>query len=305
MEQRFENLHPKKEIVSGEAVDSFISDLEQYDREHDPARKMGGFLAGLMMSHMDNGEGAREIAEEIKNSITVDDLIKRNITTLQKMGLDLESPNKNGDVDMNEQFVSGAVMVHLFDKELYVEYLKSLETGRLSSAQEKLLGIITKKIAGQIQHEYELDNADDQRLFEIFSGLREIVAEYERLGLIKEVGMFKDYLDYMNSGYLREYILVTNNNVFGEIGSGFNLSTFQRDCTGKSYLEYWDRKFFKVLDDVRKNPAAKELEEKMIKHAKESIAFAETDPKLNNYDEKYLESIRPAIIEVEARLAAL
>ncbi len=308
MEQHFELNKPKKEIVSGQAIQSFIQDLEQYDYEHSSSRKMGGFLAAMMMGHMDNGEGAKDIAKEITNSVTAQEIFERNIDTLQKIGLDLESPNTKGDIDLNEQLVSGEIRVNLLDKDQYVDFLKSLAPESLSDAHKKLLGMITSKISGQISHVYELENEQgDERLMEIFSGLREIVSEYERLGLVKEVELFKDYLDYMNSGYLKEYILVKNNNVFGEIGTGFNLSTFQRDAGYDYYINYWDRKFFDVLHEVRKNPNAKELEEKMIKHAKESIAFAEHDPKLENYAlddnmKAYVANVRPAIAEVKARL---
>lgn len=304
--ESFEASKPRKEVVPGPAIESFIQDLEQYDREHSSSRKMGGFLAALMMSNMDNGEGAREIAKDISNSITVQKVFERNINVLRKIGIDLESPNTKGDIDQNEQLVSGEIRVNLFDKSSYVEFLKSLERDTLSDAHKKLLEMITKKISGQINHVYELENEEgDDRLIEVFSGLREIVDEYERLGLQKEVSMFKSYLEYMNSGYLREYILVENNNVFGGIGEGFNLSTFQRDCTGDSYRDYWDRKFFKVLDEVRKNPGAKELERRMIDHAKESVAFAESDPRLEKYSSAYLESIRPAMAAIKARVDSL
>lgn len=297
---------PKKEIVSSQALDSFIGDIERYDREHDPARKTGGFLAALMMGHMDDTEGVEKIKEDIENSITVQELFERNVGTLQKIGLDLESPNKKGDIDMNEQYVSGEVMVHLFDKDSYVDFLKSLNKDNVIPSQRKLLEIVTRKITNQIQLEYKLDeNGGDERLLEIFSGLREIISEYERLGLEKQVEIFKDYLEYMDSGYLREYILVKNNDVFGEIGEGFNLSTFQRDATYKYYLDYWQRRFFDVLEKVQKNPEAGELVERMIKHAKESITFAESDNMIEKYSPGYLDEVRRGMAEVKARLENL
>jgi hypothetical protein len=235
----------------------------------------------------------------------VDDLIKRNINTLQKIGIDLESPNKKGDIDMNEQYVSGEVMIHLFDRDSYIDYLKSLEPGKISSSQEKLLQIITNKISGQIDREYNLEDPDgDTRMLEIFSGLREIVAEYERLGLEKEVSLFKDYLKYINSGYLKEYILVKNNNVFSEIGTGFNLSTFQKDSSPKMYKQYWENRFFTTLEKVKKNPEAVDLVNKMIDHAKKSIEFAENDP-LENYPKEYVDGLKPVIAEIKERLTNL
>lgn len=301
MKNSFESLK-KKEIVKSQEIDSFIQDIEQYDHDHNPSRKMGGFLAALMMSNMKDQEGVENIKKDIESSITVDDLIKRNINTLQKIGLDLESPNKNGDIDMNEQYVNGEVMIHLFDKDSYIDYLKSLEPGKISSSQEKLLQIITNKISGQIDREYNLEDPDgDTRMLEIFSGLREIVAEYERLGLEKEVSSFKDYLDYINSGYLKEYILVKNNNVFGDIGAGFNLSTFQKDATPEMYKYYWENRFFKTLETVQRNPEAGELVEKMINHARKSIEFAENDP-LESCSKTYVEAIKPAIAEIKERL---
>lgn len=312
MENSFEKIN-KKEIVNIKDIDSFIEDIERYDREHSSSRKMGGFLAAMIMSSMKNEEGVKNIKKDIENSITVDKLIERNINTLQKIGLDLESPNKNGNIDMNEQFVTGEVMIHLLDKESYIDYLKSLEPDKISPSQEKLLEMITNKISSQIDREYNLEDSNgDERLLEIFSGLREIVSEYERLGLSKNVSIFKEYLEYLNSGYLKEYILVKKSGIFQEVGEGFNLSTFQIDSSPEMYKKYWKFRFFNILDKVKQNPEAKDLVEKMIEHAKKSIDFAEKDNKeriatLESEGENvsYYLNLKPVILEVKDMLYKL
>ncbi|MDQ5901341.1 MAG: hypothetical protein QG580_56 [Patescibacteria group bacterium] len=312
MENSFE-VPKKKEIVRAEDIDSFIEDIERYDREHSSSRKMGGFLAAMIMSSMEDKEGIENIKKDIENSITIDDLIKRNINTLQKIGLDLESPNKEGDIDMNEQYVTGEVMIHLLDRDSYIDYLKSLEPGKISPSQEKLLEMITNKISSQIDREYNLeDSKGDERLLEIFSGLREIVSEYERLGLSKNVYIFKEYLEYLNSGYLKEYILVKKSGVFEEVGSGFNLSTFQIDSSPEMYKKYWKFRFFNILDRVKQNPEAKDLVEKMIEYAKKSIEFAEKDNEgriikmeSSGKNISYYVNLKPVILEVKDMLYKL
>ena len=300
------------------ALDAFLNDLNQYDKDHSTGTWLGRGLAGMFMQGMNEetkgtedemkmDEGLENLQKKIKENLTIDDLENRHNPTLNKLGLNLESPNKQGNIDENETYAVGSIKINLEDKRKYLSFLKSLDKEKVTDTQKKILEMTVEKLIDQVQNEYKLEEADE-RLLELFSGMREIVSEYERLGMGEKVNDFKDYLEHANSGYLREYIFAKNNGMFRPIGQGFALSTFQNDATYDYYLKYWNR-FFETLDEVKKNPNAKEFYNQVLKYGQDCIAFADNDPnfkarEISKPDEHNI-GLRKAINEVKEKVSKI
>ncbi|MBP9763593.1 MAG: hypothetical protein KBD10_02520 [Candidatus Pacebacteria bacterium] len=301
------------------ALDAFITDMNQYDKDHNAGTWLGRGMAGIFMKEMDEetkgtedetkmDPGLEKLQKKIQENLTIDDLENRHNPTLNKLGLNLESPNKEGNIDENETYAIGSIKMNLEDKTKYLLFLKSLDKEKITETQKKILEMTVQKLIDQVQNEYKLEEADE-RLLELFSGMRAIVSEYERLGMGEKVNDFKDYLEHANSGYLREYILAKNKGMFRPVGDGFALSTYQRDASYDRYLGYWDEKLFETLNEVKKNENAKEFYNSILKYAKDCIAFAENDPKLAEYEAKdhkeYVDGVRKAISEVKEKLSKI
>lgn len=301
----------KPERFNEQELEAFVNDLNQYDAEHNKGAWMGKGLAAFMMQHMEEeneeGEtnkrdkGLDNLRKKIENNLTLDELEQRHNPTLAKLGLSLESPNKEGDIDENEIYAIGAIQINLENKEEYLKFLRSIEADQLSETQKKILEMTVDKIVYQVQNEYNLENGDD-RLLELFSGMREIVNEYERLGFGEKVKDFKDYLEHSSGGYLKEYILAKNKKLFEPIGEGFNFSTFQIDASYDYYIGRWENDFFLTLKQIAKNPDAKELYNTILRYGKDCIAFAEKDSRIDTYNEEYVKSIRKAITEIKDKI---
>ncbi len=306
------------EMFEENALDAFLTDLNQYDKEHNVGTWMGRGLAGMHMQgmreetagtedEMKMNESLEKLQKKIQENLTIDDLENRHNPTLNKLGLNLESPNKQGNIDENETYAIGSIKINLEDKRKFLSYLKTLDKEKISETQKKILEMTVEKLIDQVQNEYKLEEADE-RLLELFSGMREIVSEYERLGLGEKVTDFKDYLEHANSGYLREYIFAINNGMFRPIGEGFALSTYQRDATYDYYLKYWNR-FFETLDEVKKNPNAKDFYNQVLKYGQDCIAFADNDPKFReleiNKPDEHTIGLRKAINEIKEKVSKI
>lgn len=310
----------KKEQFDEKALEDFINDLNQYDKDHSQGAWLGRSLFGMVMQGIkEETEGTKDekkiddslenLQKKIQENLTIDDLESRHNPTLHKLGLNLESPNKEGNIDENETYAVGSIKINLEDKTKYLSFLKSLDKEKITDTQKRILKMTVEKISDQVKNEYRLEEGDE-RLLELFSGMREIISEYERLGMDEEIGQFKDYIEYANSGYFREYILARNRQIFEPIGDGFNLSTYQRDATHDYYVSRWGHEVFETLNEIKKNPNAKELYNKVLHYAKDCIAFAENDPILDEYEAKdslgkYLIDTRRGITEVKERLSKI
>ena len=295
---------PKKWPSNAE-LGSFLSDLSKYDQQHSQGAWLGtGMAAEFMSAPNEQGEpfdreGLEKLHTKISNYLTISDLESRHASMLGSIGLSLESPNKEGNIDENETYISGDMKVNLADRNLYLSFLKQARPEEVSIATKKLFGIVAQKLSEQVQEWYDLKSPDDN-LLELFSGMRNIISEYERIGIGENVKDMKEYLHYSKEGCLREYILARKHKLFDPIGSGFNLSRYQIDSTPEGYLEYWQKNFFDVMDAIKKNKNADSLHNDLLRYAKDCIVYAESDPVV--YQLKSTETrtnLRASIAEVK------
>ncbi len=295
------------------ALEDFVNDLEQYDKDHGQAAWLGRGMAAMMLGGVEieeDGEevkgdqkGLENIRKDIEANLKIQDIIARHSKTLHTMGLELSSPNKEGDIDEAETYAIGEIEVDLFDKDRYILFLESIKEGFVAPVQKKILEIVGQKLAYQFRTKYDLGEPGDQ-LLELLSGLRNIITEYKRLGIDSGVSDLNDYLENVSSGFLREYVLAKKRHLFEPIGEGFNLSTYQRDASYETYIKNWDYNVFDTLKEVEKNPDAQELRSKILNYAKECIDYAEKDISSlpSTYPDQYMIGIRKAVAEVKEKL---
>ena len=274
---------------------------------------MGRALAGTIMKDISDpnnpDSGLQKLHEDIQKNLTPKDIYERHSETLRKLGIDIESPNKEGDIDENETYAAGEVSINLTDKDLYLKYLKTLHKDNLQEETKELLKMMSEKFVRQVQQEYSLDSADD-RLLELLSGLKNIVAEYERAGMNEEVSGLKEYQEYMNSGYLREYISARNHRMFEPIGTGFNLSTFQRDASYDYYTGAWQSNFFDQLEKIKQNPKAEDFYKKVLEYGKACLDFAEKDieeirSRYSGSHPEYVSNVEKAIKDTRTKFESI
>ncbi len=289
-------------LVAPEEIESLAADLIQYDREHSEGTWGGRGLAAMVMQHFEDDEGMEKLQKDVESNLTIEEISKRHEAALLKVGLELESPNKEGNIDENEIYAVGSLEAHIGDKEKFISFLKSIDANKITGAEKRLLTMVSQKLSREVMEVYKLDEADN-RLLDLISGLKDIIGEYERLGLADHVSTFKDYLAHVKSGYLKEYIAARRNKIFDPIGIGFNLSTYQIDMTGDHYVRAWDQQVFELLDDLKGKPYAKELYNDVFEYANNCLRYALNDSSVLKYDENYKRSIKEAMTEVRKKLA--
>jgi len=308
-----ESFESRPEIISQDSLSDFIHDVKEYDRQHNAGTWAGRSLAGILMVELGlkSGEsgGLQRLDEDIHKNLIPKDIYERHVALLHKIGIDIESSNKSCDIDEKEIYAVGELSINLLDKNLYLEFLKTLDKTKLNIETRELLAIMAQKLVRQVQEVYSLDSADE-RLLELFSGLREIILEYERIGLSEEVSNLKEYQGYLKTGYLKEYISAKNHQIFKSIGEGFNLSTFQRDSTYEYYINRWQGDFFDELEKIKQNLKAKDFYAKVLEYGKACIEFAEKDlarlrEKYKDSDSYNVDNIELAIKDTRTKIDAL
>ena len=154
----------------------------------------------------------------------------------------------------------------------------------------------------RVKEEYNFESTDD-RLLELFSGIKDMVTEAKRLGLEEEANELERCIHYNKQKSLPQYIHARNRGFLEPIGGGFNWSTYQRDSSHDSYIEYWD-KAFEALNEAGESKKL-QLYNDILSYATASVEFAEKDPSLDEYEKKYqrdLNDVREAIAKIKKKL---
>ncbi|OGZ66346.1 MAG: hypothetical protein A3C50_01090 [Candidatus Staskawiczbacteria bacterium RIFCSPHIGHO2_02_FULL_43_16] len=318
----FESQEDGVEKATREEVEALLADLETYDDQHSRGAWLGRGMAGLIMSHFEGqddedeekdeetlGEskpsGLEHLHEEISKNLKLQDLLDRHQKTLEKLGIDLESPNPHGDFDEQETYAVGDMKIDFTNQENFVNYLKSIDEKSLSSAELKLVKMVIEKVLNRVRQEYNFESADD-RLLELFSGIKDMVAESKRLGLEKEAEELERCIHYNKQKALPQYIHARNRRFLEPIGEGFSWSTYQRDCTPEKYTERWEEAF-EALDEAKESKNSIQLYNDILSYATACIEFAEKDiagpERYKNYSAGYVEKITPAIEKTKKKLS--
>ncbi len=285
-----ENQEGGVEKATREEVEALLADLESYDEQHSHGAWLGRGLAGLMMGLFEKQEdeeheeeesekspsGLEHLHEEIQKNLKLQDLLSRHQKTLEKLGIDLESPNPQGDYDEHETYAVGDMKIDFTNQENFVNYLKSLDEKSLSKGELKLVKMVFQKVLNRVKQEYSFESADD-RLLELFSGIKDMVAEARRLGLEEQANELDRCIHYNKQKSLPEYIHARNRGFAEPIGEGFNWSTWQRDSSPERYIERWEG-VFDALDNAKVGKKSAQLYNDILTYATASVEFAENDP---------------------------
>ncbi|MSU60406.1 MAG: hypothetical protein EXS52_00625 [Candidatus Staskawiczbacteria bacterium] len=280
------------EKATREEVEALLSDLEQYDHDHSQGAWLGRGIAGLVMGLIEKSEdegeeneeegekqpsGLEHLQEEISKNLKLQDVLNKHQGTLEKLGIDLESPNPHGDYDEHETYAVGEMKIDFTNQEKFVDYLKSLDEKSLSIGELKLVKMVLEKVLNRVRQEYSFESADD-RLLELFSGIKDMVVEAGRLGLEDEANELERCMHYNKQKSLPEYIHARNRKFAEPIGEGFNWSTWQRDSSPERYVERWED-VFDALDNAKVGKKSAQLYNDILAYATASVEFAENDPK--------------------------
>ena len=180
----------------------------------------------------------------------------------------------------------------------------SLNEKSLSAGEVKLVKMVFQKVLNRVRQEYSFESADD-RLLELFSGIKDMVIEAKRLGLKEEANELEQCIHYNKQKSLPEYIHARNRGFLEPIGEGFNWSTYQRDAGLESYPEYWE-KAFDALDNAKVGKNSSQLYNDILAYANTCIHFAESDSRLDDYEKSHPEhtkNLRSAIEKIKKKLA--
>lgn len=205
------------ENISRKEIKSLRDDLGLYDVQHNAAgQTMLRMEIAMIQQIADPGEKieeAKKFKAKIDSFLTVEKIFEKHSVTLQELGLEIESPNKKGNIDYNEILAEGRIKVHLANGELFCNFLKTLNRSDIEEGQtekqngylEFFLQSVLGKFGSQIEEEYSLDPIDD-RLLDLFLVLPEIISECERLGLDRIISRLRTYKEHMDAGDLKDYI---------------------------------------------------------------------------------------------------
>lgn len=246
-------------------------DIDRYDTEHGNLAWFGHWLVGDLM------EDPETEAKKIEAKITVNDLLERHGKLLQRLGLGLDSPNREEGTVENEKFAAGSMGIDLADKDRYLTFLRTVRSDDMTNAERELLSMVLNKVLRQLKNEYDLENGDERAL-ELFSGMGGIIAEYERIGTAQEyVEELKRYKEFLGTGYLREYMLADAHGLLAKYGESRALVPDHRDISRETLHKIWNRNFFVVMEEVKKNPNAKDFYNGLLRDAVSCLDAAESD----------------------------
>lgn len=247
----------------------------------------------------DGGETEKE------KELSFDEIQRRNQVVLSRTGLSLEPVRAIGVIMSQEgtEFPS-ELRINLSDGRQFVRYLESLKGDSLSQSQTFGLERTADSLTAQLKGQYDLANADDERLLELFGHASRIISEYERLdkergkGLGHCIAELRELVSISKQGYLREHLRVVQEQLLVEIGGKhFGPSRWHTDITEEGYIKRWN-KALTTLSEIAQNPKAKEFAERVRGHLLASLEYAEKDMKkrkdmlLNNKISAFIEATK-------------
>lgn len=261
-------------------LNELVSWLDTYNRQF----SLGALGAKAIMAgwREEDGEGADSAVEQRVSSAEIE---LRTRVLLEKSGLILEPIHSGGFIlssDKETGFPS-KLRINLGDGKQFLRYLASLEGNKLSENQRGSLVRVAEDLTAQLTTQYDLENAEDGRLLELFGNANKIISEYERMDsegaedLSVAVSELRQCLDLSKKGYLREDLLVRKEGLLAEVGGrNFGPSQWHIDSDKDSYWKRWEDAI-ETVRVIEKNPKAYELLAQVKENLRASIDYAKRD----------------------------
>ena len=260
--------------------------IQEYNREHGMGAIAADIILGAMRSQEDSGD-EEDISREASNEKpSLSGLRERFKQTLAETGLSIEPVRGNAvysNIPEREEQHATEIRINIANHNKFLQYLEILSSDTISDMQISGLRAVAESLTQQLKTEYELTNADDERMMELFASLDHLIAHYRRLdpdnrkGLSRSVSSLENHWIAAKGGYLRERLRAEKEQLLDEVGGeNFGPSKWHQDMGTEEYERKWNR----VVDttkEIRQNPKAESLVELIVKNLLASIDYARID----------------------------
>ncbi len=292
-----ESLNQKQQIdLKDIDTTQLIVLLKKYNHKFGMGVSMFGMLSGLFDKEEVNAENEENVRNEQQSGVgdnlhrqKVEELLdyeqlKQEVEPiLTSTGLELQPVNPGWTTYSSEGSHEGVeMMLNLKDGKKFVDYLQSLDPDTITESQKDGLREVASILLQQFTSQYDLSNAEDERLIELMGNLSSIIFEYKRLDsskndLTSSISKLEEYLGIARKGYLREY---RQAEIF-KLDKPFSKEGFVLRWHIDASPELLQKKWNEVIDTLQaisKNENANaEIYAQAIKTANEAIETAIAD----------------------------
>ena len=184
----------------------------------------GRMLADTLKSTVRNEEHALDQTDK-ESKLQLIKTKKEFGPVLERVGLGIESVETGSAVFSSAgEAKETEIRFNIDDRQKFINYLQELDPDSISENQIKGLKSVLESMVVQLEREYQLENAEDDRMIELLGGLEAILGECERLdpsgshGLVQSIEKLKKYNQAAKEKYLQELLLVERDGLMLEIG---------------------------------------------------------------------------------------
>lgn len=270
--------YPSK--INPQELNALFSDIDKYNKQFNAFSILGKCMSDVVRKPINekvDTEAQLIDNQKMNQQITSGSFIDKHASIMNSMGLRAESVSNNKAVVYvpNNEISNSEMRLNIGDREKFVNVLRSLSKEEVSempdwnSNLQKLVDILEQ----QLKDHYNLKQPSDDAL-NLLASMKDIVHEYERIGLNEEVKSLATLLKKAQGGYLKEHLLVQNSDIMQT--EGFGPAQWHLDSTRQGYQERWNRTI-NVLDTVKANVNSQHLAKEIHSHLQTSIQKALKD----------------------------
>lgn len=225
-------------------------------------------------------------------------------TTLDTLGLSLESvTGKTARIFYKDESAgAGEMRLNITDKNKFTDFLKGQSEEDVADGEtRKNLSYVSSSLIKQIADGYNLLSPNDEAL-QLFSGMENVISEYKRLGLSKEVEKLEEYLEHARSGDLVEFVNIDRLGLMQQAGVGFGPADWQKDSSVEGLRNRWTGAI-EALGKAKNNPRGQKLYEGLKFHLQNCATRAlENVDEITYFDEERREGFRRELLDVKSSL---
>lgn len=214
-------------------------------------RQFGGFFQ-LIEDFNSHSNGQSEFGKAFIKAFTTS---FENESFLEDTGLRIEEEDIENTPKMRAK-IENASQLNLFLAGITPEQAED-------SVVRNGLNHIGSIVYNAVNNYFVFGGNNGDELLEIFSGLEGLTEQFDRLGMDYQAEDFKDYLQYSKQGTLKEFLTIENSGLTSELGLGTTPVEWINSMSSAELAKSWGE-VFELLDQIGKNPKAKELYESLV-----------------------------------------
>lgn len=292
------------EIIDGKLknidLGSLADWIDEYQNKFGAGARAGRALADVFLAEaneeLSEGGETFDRAETERARVAQADIVRRNRMVAEKVGLSLDFPSGDEDVEWALE-----LRLDIANGKKFVSYLKALR--KMTDSQIRGLIKVSDVLISQLTEGYDLSDPSDDRLIELVATLKDVVSEYKRIAKLNpsldaSATHFEEVSASVKDGCLKEYIFAEEHQLFDLAGSkGFGPSRWHTDMTEDHYITKWNTAL-KNLSELALHPKARKLYEKARDNLLSCLEYAENDMRksksrlLNNKIEAFIVGIK-------------